>query len=269
MTFAESFRLIRRMIAVNLINSAAYRGDMAMFMLGAILSPVISLLVWRAAIASGADLPISETYLTSYFVLLSVVSVVTSAWLSNFLAHKIRNGELSSWLARPGSFLFELAANNVSEKVIKLMVLVPMVVIFGAIYRDRVDLTAPVWRWGMVVICALLGVIIFFSLDVMEGSLAFWLEEVGGIVAVRHLLMLVLAGQLVPLALMPEWSQSFLMVQPFRYLLSFPIELIVADLDNREVMTGLALQVGWTIIFVGAARWIWGRGKRAYSAVGA
>ncbi len=269
MTFSETVRLLRRMIAVNVINSAAYRGDMLMFMLGAILSPIISLLVWRAAIASGADLPISDTYLTSYFVLLSVISVLTSAWLSGFLAHKIRNGELSSWLARPGSFLYELAANNVSEKVIKLMALIPMVIVFGFINRDQLDLSAPAWRWALLVVSTVLGAILFFSLDVIEGSLAFWLEEVSGLVAVRHLLMLVLAGQLVPLALLPEWSQGFLVAQPFRYLLSFPIELIVADLSTRDVAIGLAYQVGWTMVFVLASRWVWGRGKRAYAAVGA
>lgn len=269
MTFGETLRLIRRMIAVNLTNTLAYRGDMVMFMLGAILGPVVSLLIWRAAMASGASLPVSASYLTSYFVLLSVVSVMTSAWLSNFLASHIRNGELSVWLARPGSFLYELAANNVSEKIFKLVVLLPMVGVFAWVFRDSVDLAAAPWRWVLLVVSALLGAVMFFSIDVIEGSLAFWLDEVSGIVAVRHLMMLVLAGQLVPLALMPAWSQGFLDVQPFRYLLSFPIEIIVGDLNPGEIATGLAMQAMWTVVLVGGARWIWGHGKRNYAAVGA
>jgi ABC-2 type transport system permease protein len=81
--------------------------------------------------------------------------------------------------------------------------------------------------------------------------------------------MLVLAGQLVPLALMPDWAQGFLLVQPFRYLLSFPIELVVADLGRADIALGLTVQVGWTMALVFGSRWVWGRGQRAYSAVGA
>ncbi|HYJ12929.1 MAG TPA: ABC-2 family transporter protein [Thermomicrobiales bacterium] len=269
MTFTEHRRLLTRMIVVNIVNTVAYRADFVMFMLGTILSPVISLLVWRAAIANGAELPISETYLTSYFVVLAVVSMLTSAWLSGFLASAIRNGGLSVWLARPGSFLYELAANNISEKTFKCMVLLPMVVIFGFIFRAQVSLSTSALHWVLCLVSVTLGAVMFFCLDVMEGSLAFWLEEVSGIVAVRHLLMLVLAGQLVPLALMPDWAQAFLFFQPFRYLLSFPIELVVADLNRAEITLGLTVQVAWTVALVLGSRWVWGRGQRAYSAVGA
>jgi ABC-2 type transport system permease protein len=268
MTFAERRRLLTRLVLVNVVANIAYRGDFVMFMLGTILTPVISLLVWRAAIASGAELPISETYLTSYFVVMAVVSMLTSAWLSGFLASAIRNGGLSVWLARPGSFLYELAANNVSEKCSKAVVLLPMVFVFGWVFRDSLALSTSPVHWLLLPISVVLGAVMFFSLDVIEGSLAFWLEEVSGIVAVRHLLMLVLAGQLVPLALMPDWAHWFLVAQPFRYLLSFPIELVVADLGAAQVVRGLAIQLGWTLVLVSGARWIWRRGQRAYAAVG-
>lgn len=269
MTFAERRRLVSRMVVVNVVNTLAYRGDFVMYMLGAILSPVISLLVWRAAIASGAELPISETYLTSYFVVLAVVNVLTSAWLSGFLASQIRDGRLSIWLARPGSFLYELVANNISEKCFKLVVLLPMVAIFGFIFRANLAISTSPTHWLLWVASVLMGAVMFFCLDVIEGSLAFWLDEVSGIVAVRHLLMLVLAGQLVPLALMPGWAQGFLELQPFRYLLSFPIELVVGDLSRTDIVLGLTIQVAWTLALVVGSRWIWSRGQRAYSAVGA
>jgi ABC-2 type transport system permease protein len=81
--------------------------------------------------------------------------------------------------------------------------------------------------------------------------------------------MAVLAGAVVPLALFPEWAQGFLMVQPFRYILSFPLELVVGGLSGNEVATGLALQVTYTALFVAGARWLWTTGKRSYAAVGA
>ncbi len=114
-----------------------------------------------------------------------------------------------------------------------------------------------------------MGAGITFALDVIEGSLAFWLEDISGLIRARSLLVMVLAGQLVPLALMPEWAQGFMEAQPFRYILSFPLEVIVGDLPGGEIAAGLVLQVTYTVLFILVARWIWRRGKRSYSAVGA
>ena len=269
MTYPEIGRLVRRMIAINMAQTLAYRGDFVFYMLSIVLGPLLSVLIWRAALASGAELPVDSTYLTSYFVLLGVVSMLTSSWLSIFLAGEIRDGRLSIWLARPGSYLYELAANNIAEKAFKLVVLLPMVLVFGLAFRDAVDLSAPAWRWGVVVVSIVLGAGIAFSIDVIEGSLGFWLEDVTGLARARALIVMVLAGQLVPLALMPGWAQGFMTVQPFRYILSFPLEVIVGDLPRGEIAGGLALQAGYTVLFVFGARTVWSRGKRSYSAVGA
>jgi ABC-2 type transport system permease protein len=269
MTYPEIGRLLRRMITINMSMSLAYRGDFVFFMLSVVLGPLLSVLIWQTAIASGAELPIDSTYLTSYFVLLGVVSMLTSSWLSTFLAGEIRDGRLSVWLARPGSYLYEMAANNIAEKAFKLVVLLPMVLAFGLWFRDSVELTAPAWRWTVVAVSIAMGAGIAFALDVIEGSLGFWLEDISGLARARSLLVMVLAGQLVPLALMPEWAQGFMEAQPFRYILSFPLEVIVGDLPRGEIAAGLVLQVTYTVLFILVARWIWRRGKRSYSAVGA
>jgi len=269
MTFAEKARLLGRMVAVNMAGNLAYRGDFVFFMLGAIFSPLLAALIWKAAIASGASLPVDRSYVITYFVLLSLVSVLTSSWLSGFMADDIRNGKLSVWLARPGSYLYELAANNIAEKGIKLVILVPMVLGISWIFRDDLAVTGVPWQWAVAVLAVALGAVLTFSLDVVEGSLGFWLDDVAGIVRARGLLMAVLAGQVVPLALMPEWAQGFLTAQPFRYLVSFPLEVMLGSLSNEEIATGLALQVAYTALFLFAARGMWNTGKRGYAAVGA
>jgi ABC-2 type transport system permease protein len=268
-TLAQHSRLLRRLIALNMAVSMAYPFAFFCYMFGAVFPPLIAALVWRAAIESGAALPVDTSYLMSYFVLMAVVSMLTSSWLSGFLANNIRNGKLSVWLARPGSFLYELVANNISEKAFKSLILFPMVAGFAWLFRDDISIAAPAWRWGIAALAIVMGAVIAISLDVAEGSLAFWIDDVSGLVKARTLLMAVLAGAVVPLALFPEWAQGFLMIQPFRFILSFPLEVVIGDLTGEEIATGFALQVTYTVLFVGAARWLWTTGKRSYAAVGA
>jgi ABC-2 type transport system permease protein len=268
-SLAERARLLRRMVSINIAGAIAYRTDIMFFMLGAVFGPLLSATIWRAAIASGASVPMSTSDLMTYFVLMALVSTLTSSWLSGFLADEIRNGSLSIWLARPGSFLYELAANNISEKAIKLTILVPLVALFGWLLREDIDLSVPAWRWLAAAASVLLGAVIAFSIDVAEGSLAFWMDDISGIIRARALFALVLSGQLLPLQLMPEWSQDFLMAQPFRYIISFPLELITGDLSQAEIAAGAVAQVAYAIAFAWLARTVWRRGQYSYSAVGA
>ena len=85
--------------------------------------------------------------------------MLTSAWLSGFMADDIRNGKLSVWLARPGSYLYELAANNISEKVLKLVILVPMVAVFRLALPGRHRVTDAAWHWGVAALAIVLGAV--------------------------------------------------------------------------------------------------------------
>ena len=269
MSLMEILRVIRRLVVGGIAGSLAYPGDFAFYMLGTIIGPIIAAFVWRAAIAAGADLPVDADYITTYFVLLSLVTMLASAWLSVFMADTIRDGRLNVWLARPGSYLYEIAANNIAEKVVKLVILVPMIAIFAWFVRDSLTLDAAPWRWAALLVSTAMAAMIFFWLDVAMGSLGFWLEDISGLEWGRSLLTGLITGQMIPLALFPAWMQGFLHVQPFRYTVSFPLEIVVANLSTQEVMTGLGVQAGWTAVFIVAGLSLWRRGLRSYAAVGA
>lgn len=269
MSFMEIFRVIRRLVIGGIAGSFAYPGDFAFYMLGAIIGPIISAFVWRAAIAAGADLPVDADYITTYFVLLSLVTMLASAWLAMFMADSIRDGRLNVWLARPGSYLYDIAANNIAEKVVKLVILTPMILIFAWFVRDSLTLDAAPWRWAALLLSTAMAALIFFWLDVSMGSLGFWLEDISGLEWGRGLLTGLITGQVIPLALFPAWMQGFLHVQPFRYTISFPLEIIVSDLSGQEVLVGLGVQAGWTVVFIAVGLSLWRRGLRSYAAVGA
>lgn len=269
MTLAATLRIIRRLIAIDLSTAMVYRGEFLLYMVSAVLGPTISLIVWRAAIASGADLPVDAGYLTTYFVLLGVVSMLTSSWISGFLAESIRDGTLSIWIVRPGSTHFNGIANNLSEKIIKGIALVPLIGGVGWFVRDAISLPSDPARWAMFAISVLAAAVMVYALDVLVGSLAFWLDDVTGIDRGRGLVIGVLRGQLVPLALFPVWAQGFLDLQPFRFTMSFSLELLVGDLAGSDLVIGMALQLLYAALFLLGAIYVWRRGLRAYTAVGA
>jgi ABC-2 type transport system permease protein len=269
MTAAQSLRVIRRLVAIDLSTALMYRAEFAMFMISTVLGPAISLMIWRAALANGAALPVDAEYLTTYFVLLGAVSMLTSSWMSGFLAEEIRLGTISRWIVRPGSTHFNTIANNLGEKLIKAVPLAPMIALLWWIFRDSVELPSDPVTWLLFAVSVTGAAVMVFALDIIIGSLAFWIDDVRAIDWTRDLVGAVLRGQAVPLALMPAWSQGFFDLQPFRYTLSFSLELLIGDLSAEAVATGIALQLIYPVATVAGAVWIWRRGLRAYAAVGA
>ncbi len=245
-----------------------YRWWLAMMQLSNIVVPAISLLVWQGAMHLGARPPVSASFLTTYLVIVSVVTLLTSSWTATFLATSIRLGGLSSWLVRPCSTHLSTLANNVAEKSVKLILLAPMIVVLALAFRENISLPTSGARWALFVVAATIGGAITFLLDIAIGSLAFWVEDVSGLDRLRNLSSRLLSGAILPLALFPESLSGFLNFQPFRFMVSFPIETLL-NADASAIAQGFLVQVTWLAIFAVAARALWRKGMRSYQGAGA
>jgi len=126
---------------------AQYRWWLLAMQASVIVVPLISLLVWRGAIAHGAEPPVTPKYLTTYLILVSLVTMLTSSWTAKFLADNIRLGNLNAWLVRPCSTHLAAVANNVSEKLAKLATLLPLVVALAIPFRRDLELPTHPGRW--------------------------------------------------------------------------------------------------------------------------
>ena len=261
-------RVFRALVARDVSTTMMYRGWLFMLQLGNLVVPVISLLVWQGALSLGAQLPVEREYLVTYFVLVSLVSMLTSSWTSGFLASSIRLGDLASWLVRPCSTHLNGLANNLAEKLVKLLLLVPMVAVLALLLHGQLGLPTNPLRWLGFLISVAMAAGITFSLDILVGSLAFWFEDVSGFDRARELAARVLSGGIVPLALLPAALQGVLAVQPFRFMLSFPLEVLLGTVSG-SLLTGFAWQAGWFVVFAGGAAVTWRVGLRGYQASGA
>lgn len=245
-----------------------YRWWLAMMQLANVMGPLLSLMVWQGAMRQGVHLSVSPQFLTTYLVLVSLVALMTSSWTSQFLATAIRMGGLNSWVVRPCSTHLGSLANNVAEKLVKTALLLPMLAVLAFAFRDQVHLPADGSRWAMFVVATLLAGTLTFLVDIAVGSMAFWFEDVAGFDRMRTLGARVLSGAVLPLAMFPSAMQGFLEVQPFRYMVSFPIETLLID-DPNAIWSGFAFQAAWVVVGAVAAGALWRRGLRGYQGAGA
>lgn len=95
-----------------------------------------------------------------------------------------------------------------------------------------------------------LGAALRFLLSYSCGLLAFWVTKVAAVYGVIDVISLFLSGRIAPLEMLPpalrEWSEWL----PFRYMISFPIEIATGAADGGELARGFAVAVGWMAVFV-------------------
>ncbi|RPI57634.1 MAG: hypothetical protein EHM56_03365, partial [Chloroflexi bacterium] len=98
--------------------------------------------------------------------------------------------------------------------------------------------------------------------------LSFWASRADALLSLQESLVFLLGGQVAPIVLLPGGMQQLAAALPFRYMLSFPVEILAGQVQGSEIWTGLAMQGAWLLLALGLCLGLWRAGLRRYGAVG-
>ena len=157
--------------------------------------------------------------------------------------------------------------DTLSTKMLSLPCIILTAVGIGLILRPAFSVVP--WAIAAFVPALALAFVVRFLVEWSLALAAFWTTRVGAINQMYFVLLLFLSGQMAPLSLMPDWIQAAAAVLPFRWMIAFPIELLLGRLTPAETLTGFAAQAIWILFGLGLVRIVWRAGVRTYSAVGA
>ena len=244
-----------------------YRAEIFIWMLTSLLM-IIMMVVWISIAKGGPVNGFTPPDFVAYYMVGLLVRQLTAVWSSWELDFNIREGRLSPMLLRPIHPIHNDIAANWGEKAIRMFIVIPVVVLVlvltPGIRLDFSPLTIALFVWSIAGAWT-----IMFFLDYLVGILSFWVSQVSAFILLVEGFRVVLGGILAPIQMFPDWAQPFLTWLPFRYVLSFSIEILTGRVQGGRLWFGLAVQLAWAIIMVLAVKWMWGRAMKSYSAVGA
>jgi ABC-2 type transport system permease protein len=237
-------RIYKALLLAGFQQAAQYRVQSLLWMLFSIVRPVIFLAAWVAvAVAQGGDIAGYKVGdFAAYYVCMTFVSQLVMAWNSHEFEWEVNQGRLSAKLLRP---LHPLHYSVVDNLIFKLN-------------------TLPVL--GVILILVSIS---FGAINWVIASLAFWATRMRTANTLFQRATFVFAGQIAPIALLPGWLQTLSYALPFWYMMGAPTEILRGGVTQEQVLQILAGQSAWLVVTVVAFQWIWRRGVRAYSAVGA
>jgi ABC-2 type transport system permease protein len=245
-----------------------YRAASAVWLIGAILQPVIFVSVWSAvADAQGGSVNgLTAGDFAAYFIVAMIVNQLTFSWIFWEYEYYIREGQLASRLLRPVHPIHTDIADNLTYKAMTMVVLVPTTLLLIWVFN-------PTWSfqwWSTIAFLpALFGAfLVRFLLEYALAMAAFWTTRVTALNQLYSVIFLFFSGGIAPLQLLPGPIQTMANLLPFRWTLAFPIELLLGQLTPRDFWVGMGAQLAWLLVALALVAIVWRAGVRRFASVG-
>jgi len=223
----------------------------------------VTVALWSAILAASghARLLGASNIVLYYAVVLAVARLIPFGVAATTVAQTIYTGQLAVYLARPIRLWWLTLAEVLATSSIALIVALPILCVLTL--ANGIPVVHLAWALAFF----LGGAYLQFWFYYLLGCLAFWMEQIRGILYSVGLAMNLLTGVLIPLAFFPGWLQRVLALTPFPYFLYVPVRLLTDLATIPRIEDILTIGV-WAIIMTTAAHLVFRCGLRQFTGHG-
>ncbi len=247
-----------------------YRFDTTIYALTSLVTPFLGLWVWLAVQKGNPSLGYNREEIIFYFLAVAICSSFTTAWAAYFINDDIKKGNFSKFLIKPYSVLEQSVMNNIVEKVFKLSVIGTALVAISLVFAltDRFSLPIYIEYLPLSLLALVAALLMINFLDVSMGLAGFWMDDIDFLTGAFFTADALLSGKVVPVTFLPNFLQQIGFFLPFRYTVSFPIELMLGKLTTGEIISGFFALFFWTVFFWNLQKFLYKKGAVRYSSYG-
>ena len=210
----------------------------------------------------------TRSEMLTYVLVINVLRSLVFTGRGWQLVQEISSGKISSYLVRPISYHAYSLSLDLAQKTVHVAAAFLEVAVLALFIRGGLFLPARPATWLLFGLSAGLASLIFFFMEFLVSSLAFWTSESGGPLFCFELFLQFAAGAFFPLDVLPEALRRLLSATPFPYLVYFPARIFLEKVSFAEAARVLSIETAWLAAFVAAALSAWRVGVRSYAAEG-
>jgi ABC-2 type transport system permease protein len=241
-----------------------YRAELFLWALSGSL-PLILMGVWIEA-SQGGRFGLTPVDFIRYFLAVFIARQFTVVWVIWEFEKEIVEGKLSFRLLQPMDPAWHHVSSHLSERLARLPFALALVGLFFALYPQAFWLPS-LTSFLLFSLALILAFALRFLIQYTFAMFAFWTERASSLEQFWLLPYLFLSGYIAPLEVFPPAVRQFALWTPFPYLVDIPASLLMGLPVN--ILGGVSVMLGWGVLFFILNRWLWRRGLKQYSGMGA
>ena len=257
--YIAMFRM--KLIAGMQYRAAAWAGIATQFFWGFML-----LMIYRAFYrSSGTQPPLSWGQLVAYIWLNQAFLAIIMLWSTDGdLLNSITDGQVAYELCKPydmyGFWFARLAATRLSNVTLRCLPILMVSFLLPKPYR----MMPPAGIASLVafILSMCLSLLLVTAISMFIYILTFITMSSYGSRLIIGIAAEFLAGQTIPIPLMPEWLQQMLNFLPYRYVSDLPFRLYSGNISGNEALFQISVQLVWIVALCLLGRLVFGKVAR-------
>lgn len=260
----QVFKKAKIFLSVYYAHMLEYRAELFLWALSNSL-PLIMMGVWLKASGSGT-FDLQPTDFIRYFLAVFIIRQFITVWVIWDFEKEVVEGRLSPRLLQPIDPVWHHVAGHLSERLARLPFAFFLVGLFFLLYPQAIWLPS----WQNILLFGLVLVLAFTLRFLMQYTFAlfsFWTERASAIEQFSMLCYLFLSGIIAPLQVFPPLVREVALWTPFPYVVHFPAAILIGL--PQDILRGILVMLAWIVLFFLCNRWLWRKGLKQYSGMGA
>lgn len=248
-----------------------YRLNFAISLIGAAFPIFIQTFLWTAIYTNSTESELfgySYRQIIAYTFLAGLVARIVRTGFEYEIMTDIKNGKFSTFLVQPVGYFPYRLANFFGQKIPSLAMILALMVLLliGLTVFWGVPLEfARILLFLLTLFLALtLNFLIFYSIS----AIAFWIVEIGYLFEGIRIVIILLSGGIFPLEVFGERFVQIMNVLPFKYTVSYPINVLNGKVPSSEIAFGILMQLVWIAAGIVIANNLWRVSSKRYVSVG-
>lgn len=248
-----------------------YRLNFLLSLVSAVYPILIQTFLWTAIFqgsASGEVYGYTYRQMIVYTFLAGLVARIVRTGFEHEIMDDVKSGKYSQFLVQPLGYFPYRIASFYGQKLPHFGMILGIMTVVLAGLSLFFGFTLEPGRVLLFLVSLVLAVTLNFLIFYSFSAMSFWIVEVGFLFSGIRIVTILLSGGIFPLEVFGERFVQLNNLLPFKYTVSYPINVLNGRLGAAEIGWGLLIQCLWIAVVLVIANGLWRVGGRRYVAVG-
>lgn len=234
-----------------------------------LINPFVLFIYWQGVFKSNEIKGWSLTSVSTYFFLIIVAGVLLMSHIDEAVSEEdIAEGRLVIYIIRPFSYFWYNFIRELPYRILQGSFAVLSILIFFLLFGNFFRASLIPESLFLTILVFFLAYLLSYTFKIVLGLSAFWLIDIRGFFSFIEIILLILAGYLLPLEMMPVWLRRFADFTPFPYMIYYPIMIFQGNLTLLAILKVLFIQIVWIGAFALLYKILWYKGLKKFTGMG-